>query len=151
MKYLVTPYIALGLVLSMTIGIEYNCIGQEVFPTYYGSPFVFKQKSLGSSMEYYYSISGLVLNILTWSLILAVIDLVIKSLKRKVKWRWVGVSYRAIIGIFILFTTFNIVIDCVMIGHGFGEGLNYWYWDLSNKANEWGVICDGEIIALKKY
>ena len=29
-----------------------------MFPTYYGSPFVFKDKSLGSSMEYYYSISG---------------------------------------------------------------------------------------------
>ena len=59
MKYLIIPYIALGLVLSLAIGIEYNCEGHEMFPIYYGCPFVFMKKSLGSSMEYYYSISGL--------------------------------------------------------------------------------------------
>lgn len=150
MKYIVTPYIAFGLVLSMAIGIEYNCTGQEMFPTYYGSPFVFKQKSLGSSMEYYYSISGLVLNILTWSFVLTIIDITIKRLKRKVKRNWVNISYKAIIGVFVLFTTLNIAMGYVMIGRGFKEGLNYWYWNLDKEAKDWGVTCEGRLITFKK-
>ena len=55
-KFLIIPYVALGLVFSLVFGIEYDCVGKEMFPTYYGNPFVFKQKSLGSSMEYYFSI-----------------------------------------------------------------------------------------------
>ena len=51
MKFVLIPYIALGFILSLVLGIEYNCDGQEMFPTYYSSPFIFKQTSLGSSME----------------------------------------------------------------------------------------------------
>ena len=69
MTYAIIPYVALGLILSLTIGIEYNCEGQEMFPTYYGSPFAFKQKSLGSSMEYFYSIAGLILNVFVFFLL----------------------------------------------------------------------------------
>lgn len=150
MKYVIIPYIAFGLVLSMVVGIEYNCTGQEMFPTYYGSPFVFKQKSLGSSMEYYYSVSGLFLNVLTWSLGLTFIDFAIKGLKRKVKGNWANISYKVIIGVFILFTTLNIAMDYVMIGRGFKEGLNYWYWNLDKEAKDWGVTCEGELITFKK-
>ena len=81
MKFIIIPYIALGLVLSVAIGIEYNFIGEEMMPTYWGSPFVYKQESLGSSLERYYSISGLVLNILVWSIVLFFIDKGIRRIK----------------------------------------------------------------------
>lgn len=42
MKFIILPYIALGFVLSLVIGIEYKCVGTEMFPDFYGSPFVFK-------------------------------------------------------------------------------------------------------------
>jgi len=141
MKFLLIPYIALGVVLSLAFGIEYNYDGQEMFPTYYGSPFVFKQKSLGSSMEYFYSISGLILNILSWSVTLFFIDKVIKKIC-KTKGRKIG--YKVVIGLLIVFSTLNIAIDSVMIGIGFNENLNYWYWNMNKEANDWGMDCNGK-------
>jgi hypothetical protein len=151
MKYVLIPYIALGLILSLAIGIEYHCEGQEMFPTYYGSPFVFKQKSLGSSMEYFYSISGLALNILVWSSFLFFIEKVIQNIigKRSIQ-KWLRVSYKIIIVLMIAFTTLNIVVDSIMIGRGFNNGLNYWYWDIDKEAKDWGMNCKGEVIIFRK-
>ncbi len=80
MKFVIIPYIALGFVLSVIIGIEYNFKGEEMMPTYWGSPFVYKQESLGSSLERYYSISGLILNVIIWSIVLFFIDQRIKRI-----------------------------------------------------------------------
>lgn len=151
MKYLIIPYIALGFVLSLAIGIEYNCDGQEMFPTFFGSPFVFKTESLGSSMEFYYSISGLILNVLTWSLVLFVIDMTVKPLIQGFrKKKLVSISYKVIIGAMIAFTTLNIAVDSVMIGRGFEEGLNYWYLNMDKDAKDWGMNCKGKLIIFKK-
>ncbi len=151
MKYLIIPYIALGFVLSLAIGIEYNCDGQEMFPTFFGSPFVFKKESLGSSMEFYYSISGLILNVLTWSLVLFVIDMTVKPLIQGFrKKKLVSISYKVIIGAMIAFTTLNIAVDSVMIGRGFEEGLNYWYLNMDKDAKDWGMNCKGKLIIFKK-
>ena len=147
MKYLIIPYIALGLVLSLVVGIEYNCEGPEMFPTYYGSPFVFKQKSLGSSMEYFYSISGLILNVLIWSFVLFFID---KAIQRISKKKTINILYKVVIGIMIAFTTLNLAMDSVMIGRGFNEDLNYWYWNIDKEAKNWGVTCERELITFKK-
>jgi hypothetical protein len=151
MKYLIIPYIALGLVLSLAIGIEYNCEGHEMFPIYYGCPFIFEEKSLGSSMEFYYSISGLLLNVATWSILLIFIRLAI--LKLIVKFgsnKMIQIIYKGIIVFLIVFTTLNILIDSVMIGHGFKKGLNYWYIDLNKEAKDWGMKCNGDLIIFKK-
>jgi hypothetical protein len=151
MKYAIIPYIALGLILSLALGVEYNCEGQEMFPTYYGSPFVFKQESLGSSMEYFYSISGLAINILAWSFVLFCIDKAIQTLIVKISNPGlIRISYRIVIGLLIAFTTLNIAIDSVMIGRGFGKELNYWYWNMDKEAKAWGMTCNGEIITFKK-
>lgn len=151
MKYAIIPYLALGLILSLAIGIEYNCQGQEMFPIFYGSPFVFKQTSLGSSMEYFYSVTGLLLNILVWSICLFIIDQVIQTIMEKLnRQKWVCTSYKIIIGLMIVFTTFNIVIDAGMIGRGFDNGLNYWYWDMDKEAKDWGMTCKGELITFIK-
>ncbi len=151
MKYVIIPYIALGLILSLIIGIEYNFIGQEMFPTYYGSPFVFKQRSLGSSMEYFYSISGLSLNVIVWSSVLFFIDKVIQRLVQKVdKKKSINILYKSIIGLMLVFTTLNVFIDSVMVGHGFDDGLNYWYWNIDKEAKDWGMKCEGELIMFKK-
>jgi len=151
MKYIIIPYIALGLVLSLVIGIEYNCVGQEMFPIYYGCPFVFKEKSLGSSMEYYYSISGLLMNVAIWSILLFFIRFFILQLIEKFfKKRVVIIIYKSVIGMMILFTTLNILIDSSMIGHGFKKGFNYWYMNVDNEAKAWGMKCDGELVIFKR-
>ena len=151
MKYVIIAYIALGLILSLAIGIEYNCDGLEMFPKYYGSPFVFKQKSIAFSMEYYYSISGLIGNILVWSTLLFLINMAIKTIIEKLnKPKWMIVSYRIIIGLMIAFTTLNIAMDSLTIGKGFTSGLNYWYWNMDKEAKEWGMSCKGEVKTFRK-
>lgn len=82
MKFIIIPYIALGMVLSVVIGIEYSFVGKETMPTYWGSPFVYKQESIGSSLDRYYNISGLILNVTIWSIFLFFIDRGIKRVKK---------------------------------------------------------------------
>jgi len=147
MKFVLIPYIALGLVLSVIIGIKYNFVGEEMMPTYWGSPFVYKQESLGSSLERYYSISGLLLNVVVWSFLLYYID---KGIKRLNLNRSFKVLYKMIIALLILFTTLNIYVDCIMIGTGFEENLNYWYWDIDEVAKNWGGEYKGELTSLRK-
>lgn len=147
MKFFIIPYIALGLVLSLALGVEYHCEGQEMFPTYYGSPLVFKQTSLASSMEYFYSISGLTLNVMIWSIILFFVD---KGIKRINRTKGFKVGYKAVIGLLIVLSTLNVAMDSVMIGRGFNENLNYWYWNMDKEAEDWGMTCTGKLVTFKK-
>lgn len=151
MKYAIIPYIALGLVLSLAIGIEYNCEGEELFPTYYGSPFVFKQKSLGSSMEFYFNIIGLLANVSIWSLLLFFVDKAIQTILDKIKKpKTIRILYKIIITFMIAFTTLNIWVDYIMLGSGFKKELNYWYWDMEQDAKAYGMNCEGKPITFKK-
>jgi hypothetical protein len=145
MKLFIILYIALGLVLALAVGIEYECEGQEMFPTYYGSPFIFKQQSLGSSMEYFYSVSGLIANIGFWSLIIYFVSagiqrLIVKSRSAQI----IKISYKVIVALMIAYTTLTIAVNYIMLGGGFREGRNYWYMDLNKEAKDWGMDCGGE-------
>lgn len=146
MKLIVILYIGLGLVLSLAIGVEYNCEGPEMFPTYYGSPFVFKQTSLGSSMTYFYSISGLAMNTLVWSTVLFFVDKGVQKFKKK---KAINIGYKIIVCFMIVFATVTIATDFISVGHGFNRSLNYWYLDMNTKANDWGMRCQGELIIFK--
>ena len=145
MKYLIIIFIALGLTFSLIFGIEYSCTGQEMFPIYYGSPFVFKQKSLGSSMEYYYSISGVLLNVVIWSSVILIIRYGInKLIKRTSNNKIVIITYKISLGLLIMFSLLNISITYLGMGRGFNKNLNYWYWNFNNEAKDWGMTCEGE-------
>ena len=145
MKYVITLYIAFGFVLSSVVGVEYSCEGQEMFPEYTGSPFVFRQKSLGSSMTYYYSVSGLVVNVAVWTAILLLIRLAILQMIQGTKnYRSFNRICKGIFGVLIVFTTLNVAITYIMLGRGFDENSNYWYFDLDNDAKDWGVECKGK-------
>ncbi len=150
-KYLMIPLIATGIVLSLIFGVEYNCQGEEMFPEYYGSPFVFKQKSLGSSMEYFYSVSGLILNITIWSILIALINkLVLKLIKKTGENIVLKIFYKGIVILLIGFAILNIVIELAMTGSGFQKELNYWYKDLDKEAKDWGMKCHRKSIMFKK-
>jgi hypothetical protein len=147
MKFIIILYIALGLVLSVVIGIEYNFKGEEMMPKYWGSPFVYKQESLGSSLERYYSISGIILNVIIWSIMLFFIDKVIERIKKSPKFK---TAYKALIVICITFTSLNVFWDYGLIGNGFEKSFNYWYWDIDREAQEWGGKYEGKLTTLKK-
>jgi hypothetical protein len=146
MKYIIILFISFGLVLSLEIGVEYNCSGQEMFPKYYGSPFVFKRTSLGTSLEYFYSFFGLFANILVWSIFLVLVRLIILRIIKIGPNKPFETFYKIIVGILVFFSTLNIVYAFITIGSGFKKGQNYWYFDLDNEAREWGVKCEGNII-----
>ena len=147
MKYAVIPYIAFVLILSLAIGIEYDCEGREMFPTYYASPFVFMQKSLATSLEYYYSVSGLILNVLVWSFFLFLIHKGIQTIIKKLrKPKLMRLSYKIIIGLMIAFSSFHVVVGSMMTGRVFNKLTNYWYWNIDKEAKSWGVTCKGEVI-----
>jgi hypothetical protein len=143
MKYVIIPYIALGFVLSVILGIEYNFLGTENLPTYWGSPFIFKQESLGSSLESYYSISGLVLNVIVWSFVLFFIDEGIRTINFS---RKIQIIYRIIITLSFLYASFHILRDYTLIGTGFNPDLNYWYWNMDKEAKDWGGNYEGHLI-----
>ncbi len=146
MKYALLPFIALGLVLSLTLGIEYHCEGEEMFPTYYGSPFVFKQKSLGSSMEYFYSVSGLILNVLLWSLMLLLINRPIQTFVHQTSKHWIKLSYKICLTILLVFSSLTLGFQSMMLGRGFEKNRNYWYFNLEEEAKAWGMKCQPELI-----
>jgi hypothetical protein len=132
-------------VLSLAVGIEWYCDGQEMFSEYYGSPFIFRQKSLGSSMTYYYSVSGLIVNVAVWSVVILALSVVIlKLIQKSGNNKSFRNIYRGIVGMLIVWTTLNIVIDYITLGRGFKEGLNYWYMDLDKEAKKWGMDCEGK-------
>ena len=116
-----------------------------MFPVYYGSPFVFKMKSLGSTMEYYYSVSGTVLNVVIWSILIAIVRYAILTLSEKVRKNITyKIIYKTLVGALLVFSFLNISVAYLGLGKGFNENLNYWHWNLNQEANDWGVKCDGE-------
>ncbi|CAA6827628.1 MAG: Unknown protein, partial [uncultured Aureispira sp.] len=144
-KYLIIAIISLGFTLSSIIGVEYNCEGSEMFPTYYGSPFIFKQESLGSSMQYYYSISGLFLNLLVWNIVILVVRHGLLSLiQLKLNPNPIKKLYKIFVGFLLVFSFLNISIAYIGLGEGFREGLNYWHWNLDTIAKDWGMVCEGK-------
>lgn len=145
MKYLIICFIALGFILSSVINIEYNCIGTEMFPKYYGSPFVYKQDSLASSLESFYSIFGLVLNIAIWSVSLYFIHLLIQKLLSKINIELVNYFYKSSIILLLCISTLMIYMSIGLKGNGFNKNTNYWYFDIDQEAKDWGMQCEGKL------
>jgi len=143
MKYFLVPFIALGLTLSMVVVVEYDCVGREMFPTYYGSPFVFMRKSLASSMEYHYSVSGVLLNVLTWSVLVSAVHFFAMKLFH-LNPKTGKIAYGIIVGILSVFTIATIWVAASLIGRGFDKHSSYWYWNLDAEAEAWGMDCEGE-------
>jgi hypothetical protein len=144
-KHLVIFFIALGLSLSLVICIEYDCTGTEMFPTYYGSPFVFKKTSLGSSMQFFYSIFGIILNLIIWYILVYCLNMIINKLIEATHFSKLSIIiYKISIVFFLLFSFLIILMTWLEIGSGFGKNFNYWIWNLNKDANDWGMICDGK-------
>jgi hypothetical protein len=102
-------------------------------------------------MEYFYSISGLSLNVLVWGSFLFITNQVIQLVISKLSsTTWINLSYKIVIGLMIAFTTLILAFEWTMVGRGFGKDLNYWYWDMDKEAKAWGMTCTGEFILFRK-
>lgn len=145
MKYFIICIFALGIVLSSIITIEYNCIGTEMFPKYYGSPFIYKRDSLASSLESYYSILGIVLNTTVWFLILYFINFHIQKIIFNLNSRLVFYFFNSVIIILLCISILTIYLSFELNGIGFNKNVNYWYFDLDQDAKDWGMQCEGKL------
>lgn len=120
MKYIIIPIIALGFTLCSLFGVEYTCLGHELFPHYYGSPFIYMRNNLGSSLEYYYSITGLFFDVITWSLLLLGLHF---GIDRLIKWtpnqKLARVFYYSFTDVFVFFAALNMYMAATTIGSGF--------------------------------
>ena len=145
MKYIILFFIALGFVLSSVVTIEYNCIGTEMFPKYYGSPFIYKQDSLASSLESFYSISGILLNIVVWSVLLYFTHFLIQKLVIKTNNKIVLYFYKGVIILLLCISALMVNMSVELKGSGFNKNMNYWYFDLDQKAKDWGMECKGNL------
>ena len=116
-----------------------------MFPTYYGSPFVFKKTSLGSSMQFFYSISGIILNLIIWYILVYCINLIVNKIIEALHLNKLSIIiYKISIVFFLLFSFLIILMTWLEIGSGFGKNFNYWFWNLNKEANDWGMVCDGK-------
>jgi hypothetical protein len=144
MKYVIIPFIALGLSLSMVYGVEYECEGSEPFSIYYGSPFLFKKSSLGSSMEYFYSISGIFLNVVVWSVLLFLLRFGFKIVLELARYHTVlKIVFQVAVVALVIFTIMNLFIFSLELGKGFAPDLNYWYWNFDQEVRDYGMQCTG--------
>ncbi len=144
MKYIIIPFIALGLTLGMVYGVVYDCEGAEPFPTYYGSPFVFKQSSLGSSMEYFFSITGILLNMVVWSVVLFVLRFGYQVVLELARYNvYLRISYYVVVAFLVVFTFLNLFMLTIEKGTGFGPDMNYWYWNVDKDSQDYGMECEG--------
>lgn len=138
--YLLLVFLAFGLSMSMLFGVKYHCSGQEMFPEYYGSPFVFKRNSQASSMEYYFSLFGLLANTAIWAIVLQTAYFLVKPFfKNKIIHRLFSIA----LIVLVLFSVLSIGISFLEMGRGFSANANYWYWDMEKEARAWGMTCSG--------
>lgn len=142
LKYIIIPFIALGLGLSGFLGIIYTCTGDGGSPNYNASPFIFRKNSLGSSLTYFYSICGVVLNTIFWTGLIVLIRLVILKLIQKSRNSdLVKVVYNTTIGILLVLSAFIVFFSYQLMGNGFEKEFNYWYINVGDDSVD---DCEGE-------
>ena len=150
-KYVIIPIIALGIGLSLIFGIEYTCtpIGERgMMPKYYGHPFTFKYESLATSLEYYYNLTGVILNTVFWSLFVIFIRfLVLKLIKWSGDNRGVILTYRILISLCLFITT--MILLWTMVETDNLDNIDL-YWSMTKEAEEWNCTCQGRFMILKE-
>ena len=138
---------SLGFSISMIVGIQYSCAGPEMLPDYFASPFVFKRTSLGSSMEFFYSINGVLANWFCWTIALYLIQILylklLSSFKNSIVFKRIN---RILLVIALTFSILSIAISMLELGRGFEVHSSYWHFDIKQEAKDWGGVCKAKMI-----
>ena len=61
----------------------------------------------------------------------------------------IGFIRNWIIVVLICYSSLNIYIESIMVGSGFEKGLNYWYINMDEEAENWGLKCEGELMIIR--
>lgn len=146
LRILIAFVLSLG-ILSLPfliIGLQYNCTGQDVFPKFFDSPFIFKSTSLATSLAYDYYTLGMIGNCLVWGGFFVTLNYFIIGALKKIDKSFLKVIYQWIIGILLVLTVMSIYLEISVCSQSIS-----WEANLNKEAKYWGMTCKGEIVFMK--
>lgn len=114
----------------------YHCEGEEVFPVYYASPFIYKSTSLATSMAHDYYLSGFLADVFLWSIVFLFLrQMVVRwfSGSTTVAIKWMRRIFELTLLIFSLFVFW---LEATTAGQTMSL-----FADLSDTAKAWGMTC----------
>jgi hypothetical protein len=65
----------------------------------------------------------------------------LKVLKKVNRIKLLKIFNKISVGVFVNFSTINIIYTCGTMDSGLNRGRNFWYFD--NQAKDWGMTCKG--------
>jgi len=150
LKYFLIPFIALGIGLSLILGTEYTCSGaDEMLPNYYGHPFIFKHNSSATSLEYQFSLVGIILNTAFWSILIMILRLLVLRLIKLSNHNKILLNiYKVSKGLVSLFTIF-ILFSTILIEMDSDINNIDFYWSIDKEALEWGCAYQAKLMIFK--
>lgn len=119
--------------------IVYTCVGEDMFPRFYGSPFIYKATSLATSMAYDYFLYGFLANLILWVTLLLLLNYAIHKFvlpaQHSLK-KYLGYLFKAIAVIYMVFALLVLSSG----GNTLKTSIN-----LDKEAADWGMTCDGHL------
>lgn len=142
LKYIFAFIFALGILLVPYYKptIVYDCTGPEMFPTYYGCPFIYKVTSLGSSLEFDFFFLPFLVNLIIWMACLLLFRLIVYKTILKNENKITKYFYVATKILFTLYCLFWITISFNFQGYHWQS-----YFDFEKEAQTWGMTCKGRL------
>ena len=120
--------------------IVYNCSGQEMFPTYFGSPFIYKSSSLVSSLEFDFYLLGITANVILLSTLVLLLRFVLVKIFSGIGNKFILYIYKTSkYGLAILCIAWTILFFYVSY-----SSLQF-QADINGEAKAWGMTCKGQL------
>lgn len=142
LKYVFAFIFSLGILLVPYYKpiIVYACTGPEMFPTYYGCPFIYKATNLGTSLAWDFFFWPTLANLILWMILFLLVRLIIHKTILKSENKIVKFSYTALKFILTTFFLYWIAISLTYEGHSLKSSV-----DFENEAKTWGMTCEGHL------
>lgn len=147
LKYLFAFVFSLGILLTPHYRpvIVYACTGPEMFPTYYGCPFVYKATNLGTSLAWDFFFWPTLSNLIIWTAFFLlfrfiIYKIILKNENKIIKYAYVSVKF-----ILTIFFLYWIAISLTYEGHSLKTNVNF-----DKEAKTWGMTCEGHL-SLTEY
>jgi hypothetical protein len=143
LKYFFAFIFSLGILLTPFYRpvIVYACTGTEMFPTYYGCPFIYKATNLGTSLAWDFFFLPTLANLILWMIVFLFIRYIIYKTVLKNENKITRYTYIALKFGITTFFLFLIGISLTYDGHSLiMTSVNF-----DNEAKNWGMTCEGQL------
>jgi hypothetical protein len=111
-----------------------------MFPTFFGTPFIYKSSSLASSLEYDFYFVGIVADLLLWSFIVFLLRLVLVKIVSRLDNKWLKWTYQILkYSLTVLCLAWTILSVYVYYGAFSFQA------DMDAQSKIWGMACSGQL------